>query len=292
MTSSFFSIQSLKHVKTILMKTWLLLILFILSQSLFAVEDCAPLSDSTQTIIHCKRIVGDYPVPVHFFIPKNLDTTKSIKTLLHFHGHNLSGWDHFYHTSVHGEGYGDYGAFLEDSKINGVVAVPESFGNCKTYDEFFADQNRAEKFLSNLENLIKDQSKAESQLVLSGHSGAYRVLNRLAGFANKKNSSIENLVAIGLFDATYGSVANVSLWVKQKNESQDNFIFYDSFVTGARATAEEGSLNLRHELSSLNSDQIIFASIEQPKSVSTLDQHFGVLKRGSLTKFWTKVSEL
>ncbi|MBC7715237.1 MAG: hypothetical protein H7177_17965, partial [Rhizobacter sp.] len=102
-------------------------------------DGCNSLPDSDQQMIHCKAIVGDYPRPVHFFIPTELEHTSDLKIFIHFHGHNLPGYDHFYHTKIKGEGYGDYGAFLLASKVNGVVVVPESLGNCATYDSYFAD---------------------------------------------------------------------------------------------------------------------------------------------------------
>ena len=271
------------------MKTWILLFLTLLLPKLsWALDNCVPQIDSTPEIVHCKMSLGDYPRPLHFFIPTNLSDSENLKILLHFHGHNIRGYDHFYHTKNSGEGYGDYAAFLLTSKVNGVVIVPESLGNCATYDNFFNQKDRTEKFFNSLKNTLS-QLNSDQELILSGHSGAYRVLNRLAGYANQQNSGLSNLKGIGLFDATYGAIPNIISWVKIKNEIQDDFIFYNAYVSGKKATAEEGSLSLKKELKNLDSKRIFFSAIDGVDSEALLLQHFNSLNRGSLVRFWQNI---
>lgn len=259
--------------------TCLLLLLF--SQAIQSMEGCTPISGSDSELIHCKVLVGEYPRPVHFFIPTNLDFAQPLKTIVHFHGHNLAGYDHFYRTKVKGEGYGDFGAFLINSKFNGVVVVPESLGNCSTYDTFFTDQRRTLSFFSAVEKKITGLNKPiNPTLIVSGHSGAYRVVNKLAGYSALKIKSI------GLFDATYGNISNIELWIQNRVENNEDFIFYNSYVSGPKATADTLSLKLRQRFESYHSDKIFFRPVPSLTNSVVLDVHFSVLKIGGLSSFW------
>lgn len=275
------------------MKSLLFLLVFIIfSQPVSALVGCVPTADSDSHIIHCKMIVGNYPRPVHVYIPESIQKNESLKVLLHFHGHNLAGYDHFYRTKNTGEGYGDYAAFLLKSKINGVLIIPESLGNCSTYDSFFADPIRTSLFLNSLEKIIDNEiSTNDRQWIISGHSGAYRVLNKLAGYFNQdKTGLLQNVLGIGLFDATYGNVSNIELWIKNKGEKNEDFIFYNSYVSGAKATAEPGSVRLQKILREYHSDKIFLKPLASKSDSSVLDQHFSVLKVGGLTSFWQRFS--
>jgi hypothetical protein len=248
-----------------------------------SVFNCKMQADSSAEVIHCTKSVANYPKPVHLYIPTSLDLSKKVETFVHFHGHNI-GYDHFHKTKIPGEGYGDYGNFLSSSNVNGILAVPESDGNCNTYDSYFANPKNANAFLES----IRSSSKAkETTLHLSGHSGAYRVLNRLASFAN--DGSVENLKdlhSIGLFDATYGSIAHIETWTKNHYRAGDKFLFYNTFIDGPKATASKISLELKEKYKTTPSDSIVFKPVHEPKEMEGVLQHFNVLRDGSLKNFF------
>ena len=264
--------------------------IFVSSSNSFAFDGCAPVIENNKKLLHCKMMVGDYPRPVHFYIPESIETSISLKVLLHFHGHNLNGYDHFYNTAKPGDGYGDYGAFLQNSKINGIVIIPESLGNCKTYDMFFAKEESASNFFNGLEFIIKKHiSNFDQQWIISGHSGAYRVVNQLAGYLNLPKTKVKKeIIGIGLFDATYGDVSNIELWVKKKIKRNEDFIFYNSYILGANSTAANGSVVLGRKLSFYHLENIILKPINGSTDKSALDLHFSVLKNGGLTEFWSQ----
>jgi hypothetical protein len=268
------------------MKTFVLLSILLTSTFLFSAEiNCVPLPDSNEDMLHCKTKINSYPEVIHFYIPQHLSSNLPLQLFTHFHGHNLAGYDHF------SKIYGDYGSYLLSSNANAVLIIPESLGNCTTYDNFFADQVKAEQFFLEIENEVESMtSKKINSLALSGHSGAYRVLNRLIGYTNKGLGLLKLVSAVGMFDATYGPTPEINKWTKNNSDQKNNFLFYDAFVTGSNATAEDGSLALKKQFKDLSPDKIIFISVLGHDSESVLDQHFNILKRGSLTSFWKRAS--
>jgi len=273
------------------MKIVAALILFSLCLSLSA-QECVKLSDSTDLVTHCKTMIVDYPRPVHFYIPQNLSSEKKLKLFVHFHGHNIEGYNHF------DKRWGDYGSYLIESKANAVLVIPESVGNCTSYDSFFAKSANSARFFLQLEKKVEElaQFKIHS-LVLSGHSGAYRVLNRLMKDVNNGEDyfSATPLVALGLFDAIYGPIPEIVNWVEENattrhSEELRDFLFYEAHVAGPKATTEEGSKTLIAKFKNLSSEKIIFKSVMGLDSESLLDQHFAILKRGSLANFWKNLA--
>lgn len=245
--------------------------------------DCKIQPDSSEMMIHCKKTLPHYPKPVHFYIPTNLDTTKQVETFVHFHGHNI-GWDHFLKTNNPGEGYGDYGAFLANSKVNGIVAIAESDGHCSTYDQFFSSPQNSSAFFDDIKKSIKAQKQV---LHLSGHSGAYRVLNRLAKQANEASvPELKDVHSFGLFDATYGSVANIEQWMKNKKDNHRPYLFYNTFVDGPLATASKLSLELQKKYQSEDHEHIIFKPVSNNHEKNGVKLHFNVLRDGSLQSFF------
>jgi len=245
--------------------------------------NCKMQSDSSAEVIHCTKTVANYPNPVHLYIPTKLDLNKKVETFVHFHGHNI-GHDHFLKTKNPGEGYGDYGSFLSNSEVNGILAIPESDGNCNTYDSYFANPKNASAFL---DGILKTTNAKDNTLHLSGHSGAYRVLNRLASYANDGSvESLKELHSIGLFDATYGSIAHIEAWTKKHYQARDKFLFYNTFIDGPKATASRISLELKEKYKTTPSDSIVFKPVHEPKEMDGVLQHFNVLRDGSLKNFF------
>jgi hypothetical protein len=248
---------------------FLLIFVMSLSTNSYAII-CHKEIESNINFKHCVNNFKNYPRPIHFFIPTNIDFEKVVYLNLHFHGFNLEGHDHF------NKKYADYGAYLVSSGLNGVMIIPESIGKCETYNSFFESQDRTQKFFNEL-NTSFDEA-LEKKFIFSGHSGAYKVLNKL--FSNTKLEEVVGspISGVGLFDATYASVEGLTLFV----EKQSDRIFFDAFVDGEKGTTDEISRVLEKKYS--NNKQFIFNPIVS-SSESVLDQHFYVLKRGGLGEF-------
>lgn len=270
------------------MKPLAFLIFILFSAQLFSSEfDCERLPDSSAEILHCKGYSKFYPQAIHFYIPQNLNSTKKMHLFVHFHGHNIKGYDHF------SKDYGNYGSFLLDSMANAVLVIPESLGKCTTYEFFFADQKRTAQFFLEIKNNVEGMTLEKiNSIALSGHSGAYRVLNRLLGYSNLGQEHLIDVKALGMFDATYGATPEIVKWVNDESYKNHDYLFYNAFVTGSKATAEEGSLALEKQFKNLSAEKIFFIPVLGPDSEGLTLQHFNILKRGSLTDFWKRASFL
>lgn len=237
------------------------------------VASCEPRTDVLSGMLHCKVNIESYPAPIHLFIPANAGS----EYFVHFHGHNLPGYSHF------DRRWGAYGEYLAASKTGAVLVIPESEGKCATYDSHFAVPANALTFFKAVEREIQQQTGAMPALVgLSGHSGAYRVLNKLAGYALKDLPPLNKVKSIGLFDATYGATPEIVKLVKSRK-----IFLFDAFVTGSKATAEELSRKLMNDLKDEN---VLFIPVEGKESETLLEQHFLILKRGSLEEYFSKAS--
>ena len=205
---------------------------------------CQKVVEENKDYTHCLSKVSNYPEPVHIFIPKKLDKTKPISMNIHFHGHNLAGYDHF------DKKYADYGDFLSKSKINSILVIPESKGNCSTYDKFFQSADNSYDFINASKKLFTPL--AITSLSLSGHSGAYRVLNTIMGHRNLEENIKIPVSGVGLFDATYGSTNSIEEFAIKKLKTGKAFLFFDSYVSGKKATAETLSLALKQKIDKLS----------------------------------------
>lgn len=263
---------------------WIICV-FILSFKVFAGEViCQKTIESNESYTHCLNQYDFYPRPLHIYIPNNVSDMNDKHLFVHFHGHNLTGFDHFFRTQTPGDGYGDYGFFLQDSGVNGVLIIPESLGNCETYDQFFAVEKNAQNFFLQ----IKKITNIQNSLHLSGHSGAYRVLNKLTGYiVDKKITSVTKLDSLGLFDATYGQVPNIERWLTNNLRENREFYFLSSFVSGDKATAEPIARALMKKYQDKNIEMVPVLS---NKRETLLQQHFFILKRAGLKSFFERSS--
>jgi hypothetical protein len=132
--------------------------------------------------------------------------------------------------------------------------------------------------------VLKTQS---SPIHLSGHSGAYRVLNQFAKHAN--DGSVEELKRVksfGLFDATYSSIEPIEKWMKAKASTNQKYLFYNSFVSGPKGTASKISFDLIKKYENSSSNNIIFNPLNDQKEKDPILLHFNVLRDGGLRKFF------
>ncbi len=205
---------------------------------------CHKLLDETKDYLHCLNQFSSYPEVVHVFIPKNLDPSQPINLNIHFHGHNIEGWDHF------DKKFGDYGDFLAKSNKNSILVIPASTGKCTTYDQFFHSPQNGFKFLNETKLLFLPIKFGG--ISFSGHSGAYRVLNTIFGYDKLEDNLKLPVIGVGLFDATYGSTANIEDFAINKLKNGRSFLFYDSYVSGPKATAEALSVKLKNRIGQIN----------------------------------------
>ena len=249
--------------------------------------NCDIQPDSNQEVIHCKKNFPGYPKPVHFYIPTNLDLSQELNTFVHFHGHNI-GHDHFKKTTRPGEGYGDYGDFISKAKVNGILVIPESDGKCSTYDSYFQTPRKTDEFFGHLSQVFKDQKK---KLHLSGHSGAYRVLNQLAKHSHEGTSKeLKDIHSIGLFDATYAPVPGIEQWLNKRKEERQSYRLYNSFVAGPQGGAKKVSLELMQKYQ--RDPNVIMKPLDDKRESNGVLQHFNTLRDGGLRDFFVAAGKI
>lgn len=287
---------------------------------------CQIVVEENDNYTHCLNTLAQYPEPVHIFIPKKLDKSKPIGMNIHFHGHNLQGYSHF------DKKYADYGEFLSKAKTNSILVIPESRGNCETYDKFFKSPKDSFDFINNSKTLFTPLKM--NSLTFSGHSGAYRVLNSIFGHHGLEENINIPVNGVALIDATYGSVSNIEEFAIKKLKKGKSFLFFDTYVSGKKATAEKLSLLLKDKIKkmSLAPDALIIEanqdcinminqnqidvkiaelsspafklliesrfkfvplpSSSYPEKTPVLDLHFGILKTHGLTEYFEELKRI
>lgn len=155
----------------------------------------------------CKGKLGNYSQPVRIYVSPNYKAKSPASINLHFHGHRLNGIDTFQTNGADTTGHGDYGARLVESKSNDLLVIPESTGNCATYDTELNDQAETKSFIQALESAA---GLSNPSYKLTAHSGGARILNKVL-----LNGSLDGRVkAIGLFDAIYEDQTGVKRFLK------------------------------------------------------------------------------
>ena len=248
------------------------------------ISGCQTVVAETAEYTHCKSKVGNYPNPVHLYIPKHLNQSGPINLNVHFHGFNLDGYSHF------DKKYGDYGAYISASNLNSVLAIPESKGKCETYYDFFSEKSNQVSFINNLKKLFSPVSV--KTISFSGHSGAYKVLNMIFGNSKLEEGIGLPIIGVGLFDATYGSTLNIENTALAKIKRGKPFLFFDAYVSGAKATTESLSSELRSKFGKMESSRFQFVTMPTKKypNYGTLDLHFGLLSEHGLREFFNSLA--
>ncbi len=256
------------------MKIYYALIAYLIIFKVLAGENslgCQQIVEENKNFTHCLAKIPDYPEPVHIYIPAKLNLNKPINMNIHFHGHNLKGYSHF------DKKYGDYGSYLEKSNINSVLIIPESKGECSTYDQYFKTPLKSAQFIQSAKELFPEKMNINS-LTFSGHSGAYRVLNTVLGQSDLEEKIKLPIKGVGLFDATYGNTSNIEKFAANKLKTGKNFLLFNSYVSGVKATAEPLSAALKDRFNKLiNNDlnEILIANkecLDQINKTSSSDQ--------------------
>ena len=160
----------------------------------------------------CIGKLKGYPDKVNIYIPPYFDGKKTFSTAYHIHGFRLGGSQHWSHPFR--KDYGEYGKYLTQSKKNALLIVPEGQGKNKTHKNVFGNKTKTARFFKAVEGVISAAGfpqASSSPIALSGHSGAYDVMNRMAPHFGKKGlPSLDRIHGVALFDSMYGYRPNIS----------------------------------------------------------------------------------
>mgnify|MGYP001183595164 CR=1 FL=1 len=154
-----------------------------------------------------------FPADIHycdntvlFYIPANYKQTGTTDLIIHFHG----WWNSTDSTLKKYE----LAEQLEKSQKNAILVIPEgpkfapdSFGGkLEEKDGFVKFINEA---LEKLFELKKIPNKNVGKIVLSGHSGAYRVMSYIL----MHGGMTDKIKEVYMFDALYGQMEKFIYWI-------------------------------------------------------------------------------
>ena len=110
----------------------------------------------------------------------------------------------------------------------------------------------ASLFRENGTYLIKSKNIFDSikisTLSFSDHSGAFRVLNTIWRNPKLEEFASVPIKGVALFDATYGSTLNIENFALKKLNEGKTFLFFDSFISGPKATAPFALSNISQNI--------------------------------------------
>jgi len=209
---------------------------------------------------------------VAIFIPDNFNPGKTVDLVFYFHG-----WGNNIQKSL------EKFELLEQysqSRVNAIFIFPE--GPKDASDSFGGKLEEAGVFkalVSEVLAFLKEEKKIDTtvpgNIVLSGHSGAYRVI---AYILNRGGLS-ENIREVYLFDALYGQVENYTHWLQKYDGRLINICTPDG---GTRWN----SMDLVEDLNDwgvanyrLDSDTVSLEDLRQAKVISIFTglEHSGVI---------------
>ena len=239
---------------------------------------------------YCQNKYSWYPRPIRFIYLKSSNQKEVKKSVLYLHGHLLNGFAPFYDQSLKNS-YADFFSFylnaysgLAPSEIP-LLIMPESLGNCMTFDQFFKLEINASLFFLSLKNLFPNVSETH----LSGHSGAYRSLNQLAKLIIQNVFPL-NVQSIGLFDAVYAPMPDLMNLIKKQKNSSKSFLYFNSYVVGKKQSAQKySSLQSQDVKKIIDEPGTTLLYFHRPMATrdneTLLEQHFRLLERASFTDY-------
>lgn len=147
---------------------------------------------------------------VAFYIPKGYNKKKRVDVIVHFHGWNaeltnILERDHLVEQ-------------VSLSRKNVILLVPQGPKNAP--DSVFGKletRNGFKKFIFEALEILKNQgfttSSKPGRIILSGHSGGYRVISYII----TRGGLVENIREVYLFDALYGQLEKYVFWFDNYN---------------------------------------------------------------------------
>ena len=226
---------------------------------------CQKIVEKNDLFLHCLNNVKNYPRPLHFYYPNNLDTSESVNLNLHFQGYNINGFDPIK----------NFGNLLVQSGLNSILVVPESLGRCETYNDFFPSKQNGIGFIKSIVNMNNFKINT---LSFSGHSGAYQALRSVFSYSHLSSELDQEIIGAGLFDATYSNVDSI---INFTNNHSD-FVFFDAYIIGAKGSASRISIELKNEYE--GSNNFYFYPVDSTGD-SIFAQHFNLLQIRGIKSF-------
>lgn len=181
---------------------------------------CTNQQDADRSV-QCLGKVLDYPEKVRIYIPRNFKPTqRSVSANYFFHGFRSA--QTFAINKNDTQNPSDFAAiYHEANNAESLLIIPESQGKCETYFKF----NQEGYFKKFNEEIAKLTEQKIDTFKLSGHSGAYRVLDNLT-----KKSDIKNQIRKILFlDSVYSDLPGVRNWLQESSQRRIKI----AYVTGA-----------------------------------------------------------
>ncbi len=206
----------------------LALALIVLACGVFAQNMCERFAEYGELIVtqlpsapfpHPQRFAGHtyggrtYPAEIHYndssvaiFIPKGFQQTGSTDFIVHFHG-----WWNNIETTL--SRYRLPQQLVESGK-NAILVVPEGPRNAPdSFGGKLEDAGGFKKFIDDVVDILVRQLKIKTRkvgtIILSGHSGAYRVIS----FILMRGGMPEKIKEVYLFDALYGQTEKYVYWL-------------------------------------------------------------------------------
>ncbi len=157
---------------------------------------------------------------VAIFIPENYSKSETVDLVFYFHG-----WDNNIQKSI--EKFKLLDQFSGSDK-NAIFIFPEGPKNSK--DSFGGRLEEKDVFkalvtdvLTFLEAEKKVNTTTPGKIILSGHSGAYRVISYILN----RGGLVENITEVYLFDALYAQIENYLHWIETYNGRFVNLVTPD-----------------------------------------------------------------
>ena len=142
---------------------------------------------------------------VAIFIPKKFHETESVDFVIHFHG-----W--FNHVENVFSQYQLAGQLIEANR-NAILVIPE--GPKDAPDSFggkLEDADGFKKFMAEVLQTLRARGKLQKseigRIILSGHSGGYRVISAILD----RGGITDRIKEVWLFDALYGQTEKFTNW--------------------------------------------------------------------------------
>lgn len=225
---------------------------------------------------------------VAIFIPKGFKTTETIDFVVYFHG-----WNNNIDSAC---AQFDLIEQFSESNKNAIFVFPE--GPKNSPDSFggkLEEKDGLKNLIDDVLNFLKKKEKIEStkvgNIILAGHSGAYRVIS----FCLMRGGYTNNITDVILFDALYGQTEKYVHWIENFNgrfiniytenggtkEETENLM---DDLTGWKIpyfSTEESKL----KLSDLSSNRLIFihTDLTHNEVITTRKQFWDYLKTSKLS---------
>lgn len=219
--------------------------------------------------IQCSGKNLDYPENVRIYIPRNFEQDPAGMTANYFF-HGFRSGQTFAINKSDTKNPSDFAAILHEANSpKTLLIIPESQGKCETYFKF-NQEGYFKKFHSAIETIV---GKKIETIKLSGHSGAYRVLDNLT-----KKQDIKNQIQKILFlDSVYSDLPGVRSWLQENNQRRIKI----AYVTGAEQSTVAATEKFLSQSTSV-ANQI---QTQKIPSNSGGGAHMQAIRSGGLSEF-------